>query len=88
MTGKPGNQVCNSRAIKVKPPASSENQELLRTIKERKPASLKELEIVTGRKRSNLPIFATPIKVGIDFKWEIMILNSEGKRLRDGSWNC
>ena len=33
---------------------SSENQDLLRTIKERKPDSLKELEIVTGRKRSNL----------------------------------
>ena len=33
---------------------SSENQELLRVIKERKPGSLKELEIVTGRKRSNL----------------------------------
>mgnify|MGYP006292996305 CR=1 FL=1 len=33
---------------------SSENRELLRVIKERKPSSLKELEIVTGRKRSNL----------------------------------
>jgi len=33
---------------------SNENQELLRVINERKPASLKELEIVTGRKRSNL----------------------------------
>ena len=33
---------------------SSENQQLLRTIKEKNPASLKELEIVTGRKRSNL----------------------------------
>ncbi|MBW1895064.1 MAG: transcriptional regulator [Deltaproteobacteria bacterium] len=33
---------------------SSENQDLLRIIKEQKPNSLKELEIVTGRKRSNL----------------------------------
>ena len=33
---------------------SSENQDLLRVIKEQKPDSLKELEIVTGRKRSNL----------------------------------
>jgi len=33
---------------------SNENQELLRVIKEQKPKSLKELEIVTGRKRSNL----------------------------------
>ena len=33
---------------------SNENQELLRVINEREPASLKELEIVTGRKRSNL----------------------------------
>ena len=33
---------------------SSENQKLLRIIKEKQPASLKELEEVTGRKRSNL----------------------------------
>jgi len=33
---------------------SSENQKLLRIIKEQKPASLKELELVSGRKRSNL----------------------------------
>ena len=33
---------------------SSENQELLRIIDEQKPKSLKELEAVTGRKRSNL----------------------------------
>jgi predicted transcriptional regulator len=33
---------------------SSENQELLRIIKEQKPQSLKELEAVSGRKRSNL----------------------------------
>ena len=33
---------------------SNENQELLRVINEREPASLKELEVVTGRKRSNL----------------------------------
>ncbi len=33
---------------------SSENQELLKIIKEQKPASLKELELVSGRKRSNL----------------------------------
>lgn len=33
---------------------SSENQQLLKTIEERKPASLKELEEATGRKRSNL----------------------------------
>ncbi|MEA3416251.1 MAG: transcriptional regulator [Thermodesulfobacteriota bacterium] len=33
---------------------SSENQELLRIIKEQEPASLKELELVSGRKRSNL----------------------------------
>ena len=33
---------------------SNENQELLKIIKEQKPASLKELEIATGRKRSNL----------------------------------
>ena len=33
---------------------SNENQELLRVIKEQKPESLKELEIATGRKRSNL----------------------------------
>jgi len=33
---------------------SSENQKLLRIIKEKNPASLKELEIATGRKRSNL----------------------------------
>ena len=33
---------------------SSENQKLLRTIKERKPASLKELALVSGRNRSNL----------------------------------
>jgi len=33
---------------------SSENQQLLKTIQERKPASLKELEEATGRKRSNL----------------------------------
>jgi len=33
---------------------SSENQKLLKIIKEQKPASLKELERVSGRKRSNL----------------------------------
>ncbi len=33
---------------------SSENQKLLKMINEEKPASLKELEIVTGRKSSNL----------------------------------
>ena len=33
---------------------SNENQELLRIIKEQSPNSLKELELVTGRKRSNL----------------------------------
>ena len=33
---------------------SSENQELLRIIKEQKPESLKQLEVVSGRKRSNL----------------------------------
>ena len=33
---------------------SSENQRLLRIIKEQKPASLKELALVSGRKRSNL----------------------------------
>lgn len=33
---------------------SSENQELLRIIKEQEPASLRELELVSGRKRSNL----------------------------------
>ena len=33
---------------------SSENQDLLRIINECKPESLKELELVSGRKRSNL----------------------------------
>lgn len=33
---------------------SSENQQLLKIIKEQKPTSLKELEIATGRKSSNL----------------------------------
>jgi predicted transcriptional regulator len=33
---------------------SSENQELLRIIQEQKPESLKQLEAVSGRKRSNL----------------------------------
>jgi len=33
---------------------SSGNQKLLRIIKEKNPTSLKELEIATGRKRSNL----------------------------------
>ncbi len=33
---------------------SSENQALLRIIKEQKPESLKQLELVSGRKRSNL----------------------------------
>ena len=33
---------------------SNENQELLRIIIEKKPASLKDLEIATGRKSSNL----------------------------------
>ncbi len=33
---------------------SSENQKLLKIIKEQKPASLKELELVSGRKRGNL----------------------------------
>ena len=33
---------------------SSENQKLLRVIKEKNPTSLKELEIATGRKSSNL----------------------------------
>lgn len=33
---------------------SSENQKLLKIIKEKNPTSLKELEIATGRKRSNL----------------------------------
>ena len=33
---------------------SSENQKLLRIIKESKPESLKELALVSGRKRSNL----------------------------------
>ncbi|RZB29691.1 MAG: hypothetical protein SRB1_01971 [Desulfobacteraceae bacterium Eth-SRB1] len=33
---------------------SSENQELLRIIKEQEPTSLKELELASGRKRSNL----------------------------------
>ena len=33
---------------------SSENQKLLKIIDEKKPASLKELEVATGRKSSNL----------------------------------
>ncbi|MCK5195142.1 MAG: hypothetical protein KAQ71_15125, partial [Desulfobulbaceae bacterium] len=33
---------------------SNENQELLKVIVEQKPASIKELEEITGRKRSNL----------------------------------
>lgn len=33
---------------------SNENQQLLKIIKEQKPTSLKDLEIATGRKRSNL----------------------------------
>ena len=33
---------------------SSENQQLLKIIKEQKPTSLRELEIATGRKSSNL----------------------------------
>lgn len=33
---------------------SSENQKLLRIIKDKKPASLKELALVSGRNRSNL----------------------------------
>jgi predicted transcriptional regulator len=33
---------------------SSENQKLLKIIKEQKPESLKELELVSGRKRGNL----------------------------------
>ena len=33
---------------------SSENQKLLKIIREQKPASLKELALVSGRKRSNL----------------------------------
>ena len=33
---------------------SSENQQLLRTIIDRKPKSIKELESITGRKSSNL----------------------------------
>jgi len=33
---------------------SNENQQLLRIIKKKNPRSLKELEIATGRKRSNL----------------------------------
>jgi predicted transcriptional regulator len=33
---------------------SNENQELLRIINEKKPRSLKELELASGRKRSNL----------------------------------
>lgn len=33
---------------------SSENQQLLRTIIDRKPKSIKELEFITGRKSSNL----------------------------------
>ena len=33
---------------------SNENRQLLKIIKEQKPTSLKELEIVTGRKSSNL----------------------------------
>jgi predicted transcriptional regulator len=33
---------------------SSENRELLKVIEERKPESLKELEVATGRKLSNL----------------------------------
>ncbi|MBW2668594.1 MAG: transcriptional regulator [Deltaproteobacteria bacterium] len=33
---------------------SSENQKLLKVINEKKPTSLKELEIATGRKSSNL----------------------------------
>ena len=33
---------------------SNENQELLRTIMEQKPQSIKELELMTGRKSSNL----------------------------------
>ncbi|MCD6486989.1 MAG: transcriptional regulator [Syntrophobacterales bacterium] len=33
---------------------SSENQKLLKIIKEQKPASLKELELASGRKRGNL----------------------------------
>ena len=33
---------------------SNENQQLLKIIKEQEPTSLKDLEIATGRKRSNL----------------------------------
>jgi len=33
---------------------SNENQKLLKIIKEQKPASLKELELISGRKRGNL----------------------------------
>ena len=36
---------------------SSENQELLRVIRKHQPSSLKELEQISGRKRSNLFIF-------------------------------
>jgi predicted transcriptional regulator len=45
---------------------SSENQKLLRVIKEKNPTSLKELEITTGRKSSNLSrTLKTMLRYGI-----------------------
>jgi predicted transcriptional regulator len=45
---------------------SSENQKLLRVIKEKNPTSLKELEIATGRKSSNLSrTLKTMLRYGI-----------------------
>lgn len=55
---------------------NNDNQELLRIILEKKPASLAELEAMTGRKKSNLSRTLKTLE-----RYGVVQLNQQGKRL-------
>jgi len=55
---------------------NSDNQELLRIILEKKPASLAELEAMTGRRKSNLSRTLKTLE-----RYGVVQLNQQGKRL-------
>ena len=55
---------------------NSDNQELLRIILEKKPASLAELETMTGRRKSNLSRTLKTLE-----RYGVVQLNQQGKRL-------
>ena len=55
---------------------NNDNQELLRIILEKKPASLAELETMTGRRKSNLSRTLKTLE-----RYGVVQLNQQGKRL-------